>query len=143
MRNAVMMSKHVRYTTLLGAMVCLSLTSTPAYAGARYSTQYQNIGGGTIKAVVDIDGAYGTYTLDDGTRGTLSNLTLQNLGQQQILRGNWSLGGSNGTVTWRMDGTLDQMTGTWRLGDMTGTWNGTYLNGSGPVGNNGPVKLPR
>jgi hypothetical protein len=124
------------------ALAALSLTCAEAHAGAKYRTQYTSMGGGTINAVVDINGANGTYTLDDGSQGTLFNLKLQNLGGQQILRGNCSLNGVSGTVTWRMDGTLDQMDGTWQSGGQTGSWTGMYSDGSGPIGNQGPVKLP-
>jgi len=138
-----------RFTMVKGKVVVLATflvalsTGLRVDAAARYQTTYQSVGGNDIDAIVEIDGADGTYTLNDGQQGTLSNLQLQNIGGQQVLRGNWSFGGANGTVSWRMDGTLDNMTGTWKLGNQTGSWNGSYLDGQGSIGNMGPVKLPK
>ena len=38
----------------------------------------------------------GQYDLKNGMQGTLSNLELQNVGGQRILRGDWSLNGVTG-----------------------------------------------
>jgi hypothetical protein len=136
-----MFNRRTAKATLAG-ILALAIAGSSSEAGAKYKTTYKSTGGAPVNALVDIDGDSGTYTLDNGQQGTLSNLQLFSLGGQNVLKGNWSFQGVNGTIAWKMDGTLDTMDGTWKSGGMTGFWNGTYAGGSGTIGNMGPRKIP-
>lgn len=126
----------------VAAFLCVIFAAASSVeAGAKYKTKFKDFGGNTQNALVDIDGADGTYTLDNGMTGTLSDLKLDNIGGQNVLRGKWTFGNRMGKVTWKMDGTLDTMDGTWTSGNQMGSWKGSFDSGMGSIGNMGPRKM--
>ncbi|MCA9070596.1 MAG: hypothetical protein KDA84_16815 [Planctomycetaceae bacterium] len=115
-----------------------------------YRTTYMTPGGNPIRADLTINGSNGTYRsynqfgqLVGG--GTVSNLQLTNFGGQMVMFGNWQFnGGGQGTLTFRFSQNLRSFTGNWQFagGGPSRTWNGSYSNGSGQLGNNGPYIGP-
>jgi hypothetical protein len=115
---------------LLGA-----LAITVAFAGVATATDFDSrylSPSGQVHCIVSVDGDSGTYTLDDGTVGTLSNIQYSTSGKTKIIQGRWSLNGSSGTFTWRVPPSGGQFTGKWE-GDFGGSgyWNGGQINGGG------------
>lgn len=84
---------------------------------------------GPVKAIVQFNGDRGTYTLETGNVGTLSNVAYSNLGANGFLiSGVWTLGNKSGDFRFTIAReNMNSFTGTWTLPlETVGyTWNGT------------------
>ena len=120
-----------------------TLAITLAAAGVATATDFDSrylSPSGQVHCTVSVDGDSGTYTLDDGTVGTLDSIRYSTVGKTRIIRGRWSLGGSSGTFEWRVPPSGGQFTGKWE-GDFGGSgyWNGSQIDDGGGS-SNGPVR---
>jgi hypothetical protein len=88
--------------------------------------------GGTVSAHVVLQGNSGSYTLSDGSTGSLSNIRYSGR-NVVIIRGIWSLGGQLGLFEWRVVPDGSQFLGNWRYldtkGRPQGAWNATRSDG--------------
>jgi hypothetical protein len=112
-----------------------ALAVTLAMAGAATATDFDSrylSPSGQVHCIVSVDGDSGTYTLDDGTVGTLDSIRYSTTGKTRIIRGRWSLGGTSGTFEWRVPPSGGQFTGKWE-GDFGGSgyWNGSQIDDGG------------
>jgi hypothetical protein len=108
------------------AVMCIAVASASA---SDWDSRYVAPGNQTVHCTVSITGDTGTYTLDDGTAGDLSNITYTPSGKISIIRGQWFLNGDTGTFEWRTTPNGAQFLGRWK-GDVggSGPWNGSRLD---------------
>jgi hypothetical protein len=112
-------------------VVAITLTFAAIATATDFDSRYLSPSG-QVHCIVSVDGDSGTYTLDDGTVGTLSNIRYSASGKTRIIRGRWSLGGTSGTFEWRVPPSGGQFVGRWD-GDFGGSgyWNGAQINDAG------------
>jgi hypothetical protein len=88
---------------------------------------------GTVNNHVVLQGDSGSYTLEDGSTGSLSNIRYSG-GNVVIVRGIWSFQGQYGQFEWRVVPDGSQFLGNWRYldtrGRPQGAWNGVRTDGS-------------
>jgi hypothetical protein len=112
-----------------GAALIVALAFAATASASDWDSRYLSPGG-QVHCTVSVFGDSGSYTLDDGTVGTLSNIQYFNQGQTRIIRGRWALGGDTGSFEWRVPPSGGQFVGSWR-GDFGGSgyWNGSQIGG--------------
>jgi hypothetical protein len=111
--------------------IALTLAFAVTASASDWDSRYLSPSG-QVHCIVSVDGDSGTYTLDDGTVGTLSNISYGGLGQTRVIQGRWSLGGESGSFTWRVPPSGGQFLGSWQ-GDFGGSGygNGSRLSDAG------------
>ncbi|QDU94927.1 hypothetical protein [Lignipirellula cremea] len=135
---------------LAGAAVLTLCAMLPTAGRAEtvWRTTYRSLGGDIFdaKVVINTNGSTGYYDTYDNNGnviggGELYNIKYQNLGQQPILRGNWSWkAGGSGNFAWKLNPTLDQYEGNYSAtSGGGGFWDGELTGGSGgAAGQGGP-----
>lgn len=108
------------------------------------STYQDDAGTFVVSSYIELKGNSGTYRLQNGQVGTLTNLRYAYITPAPELKvgvyGTWSLNGQSGQFTFRVTGNGQQFGGQWTNGpNQRGTWNG-QRQVAGPVP--GPVPAP-
>lgn len=112
------------------------------------STYQDEAGTFVVNAYIELHGAAGTYRLQNGQVGTLTNLRYAYITpapEKKVgVYGTWTLGNQSGGFTFRVTGDGQQFGGQWTAGQFQrGTWNGSRAAvGPNPGPGPGPGPLP-
>jgi hypothetical protein len=95
-----------------------------------WKSNYQDDAGTfVVDARIELKGNSGSYTLEDGQVGRLTNLRYEYITPAPELKvgvyGAWQLGGQSGNFTFRVTGDGQRFGGQWTgANNARGTWNG-------------------
>ena len=121
------------------AVIVVSVAARNLQADVTYQSGYYSNDGTinetNVQISLTINGSsgFGTYTLSDGSQGSLSFHIGNGPIPNKTYQGTWNFFGDTGTFTWTVTGNGSQFDGTWQddTSGVTGKWHGS--RGNGPV----------
>jgi len=119
------------------AAVVVCATARSSFADIVYQSGYFSDDGTinepNVQISLNVAAGTGTYTLPDGSQGTLNFHIGNGPIPNKTYQGTWSFFGDSGTFRWTVTGNGAQFNGTWtdQTTGATGQWSGH--RGNGPV----------